>query len=176
MRLAAQLRRFGSAEGGTAAIEMGLIGMMFFGALINAVEIGRYGVSQMQVNNAAQAGVAAAYRTCDGAHLPATSNCQDLLPAVKTAVTSTSLGTSIQPGAKFSEGWYCINSAKQLQLVASATSAKPADCSAAQSPGLSPGLYLGVQAQYDYKPIFTGLTLAGSFATPITRTAWARMQ
>ena len=176
MKLLTQLRRFGAAEGGAAAVEMALIGVMFIGALINAVDIGRYGVSQMQVNNAAQAGVAAAYLTCDMTHLPATSNCPDLVPAVTAAVTSTSLGTQISPDGKFNEGWYCVNSAKQLQLVASAASSKPADCSAAQSPGLSPGLYLGVQAKYDYKPIFSGLTLAGSFATPITRTAWARMQ
>jgi hypothetical protein len=176
MRLTVQLRRFGAAEAGSAAIEMALIGVMFIGALINAVEIGRYGVSQMQVNNAAQAGVAAAYHACDTAHLPATSNCDGLVAAVQAAVTSTSLGTRISPDDKFSEGWYCINSAKQLQLVASASSSPPTDCTAAQSPGLAPGLYLGVQAKYDYKPIFSGLTLAGSFATPITRTAWARMQ
>ena len=176
MRLAAQLRRFRAAEGGSAAVEMALIGVMFVGALINAVEIGRYGVSQMQVNNAAQAGVAAAYSACDAEHLPATSNCTGLDAAVETAVTSTSLGAKITPGEKYTEGWYCINSAKQLQFVASASSAKPTDCTAALSPGLTPGLYLAVQAKYDYRPIFSGLTLAGTFATPITRTAWARMQ
>ena len=176
MTLAKKLRRFGAAEGGAAAIEMALIGVMFIGALVNAVEIGRYGVSQMQVNNAAQAGVAAAYHTCDAAHLPATANCPDLSAAVTAAVTSTSLGTKVTPDSKFAEGWYCINPAKQLQFVASAASSKPANCSAAQNPTLTPGLYLAIQAKYTYKPIFSGMTLAGTFQTPIVRTAWARMQ
>lgn len=170
------LREFGLAEGGAAAVEMGLIGAMFIGALINAVEIGRYGVARMQVNNAAQAGVAAAYHACDMAHLPATSNCPALADTVDTAVQSTSLGDKVTRTGSYDEGWYCVTSTKTLERVADAGSAKPVDCAAVQNPGAAPGLYLAVRARYAYEPIFTGLTLAGTFTTPIIRTAWARMQ
>jgi Flp pilus assembly protein TadG len=175
MRFLAKLRGFAADESGLAAIEMALVTVLFAGALINAVEIGRYGVTIMQVNNAAQAGASAAYGACDAEHVPATTNCSELNAAVDTAVASTTLGTRIKRGDSYNEGWYCVNAAKQLQLISSPGS-KPADCSAAQNPSASPALYLGVQATYPYKPMFPGVTLAESFTSPIVRTAWMRMQ
>jgi Flp pilus assembly protein TadG len=168
------LRRFRRAEDGVAAVEMSLIGVVFFGALINGVEIGHYGLTLMQVNNAAQAGVAAAYSTCDAAHLPATQNCPALATAVATALQSTTLGDDVALEGKLTEGWYCVTDAKTLQYVADPLS-KPADCSAAANSSRSPGLYLSVQAKYDYKPLFPG-TLTETFATPLKRTAMARFQ
>jgi Flp pilus assembly protein TadG len=169
------LGRFRRANEGMAAIEMSLVGVLLSGALINAVDIGRYGVALMQVNNAAQAGAAAAYRTCDAAHVPATQNCPALASAVQTAVASTSLGENISLKDLVTEGWYCVTPSNRLQFMA-APSSKPTDCSAANNASASPGLYLGVRVQYGYEPIFPGLTLAGSLPTPIDKTAWARMQ
>jgi len=174
MRFLAKLRGFAADESGLAAIEMALVTVLFAGALVNAVEIGRYGVTIMQVNNAAQAGASAAYGACDAEHVPATTNCSELNAAVDTAVASTTLGTRITRGS-YNEGWYCVNAAKELQFVASPGS-KPADCSAAQNPSAAPALYLGVQATYPFTPMFPGLTLAASFTSPIVRTAWMRMQ
>lgn len=168
------LQRFKSAQDGVAAVEMSLIGVLFFGVLVNAVEVGRYGLTLMQLNNAAQAGVAAAYHACDAAHLPATQNCPTLAAAVATALKSTTLGDDVALQGQLTEGWYCVNSAKTLQYVADPSS-KPADCSAALNPTGAPGLYLSVQAKYAYTPIFPG-TVAGSFATPVKRTAMARFQ
>lgn len=175
MRFLARLRGFAADEGGLAAIEMALVSVLFAGAVMNAVEIGRYGVTIMQVNNAAQAGASAAYGACDAEHVPATTNCSELNAAVDTAMASTTLGTRITRGSSYNEGWYCVNAAKQLQYISSPGS-KPADCSAAQNPSAAPGLYLGVQATYPFRPMFPGLTLAASFTTPINRTAWMRMQ
>jgi Flp pilus assembly protein TadG len=176
MRFLAKLKGFAADDSGLAAIEMALVSVLFAGAVVNAVEIGRYGVTIMQVNNAAQMGVSAAYGACDIEHLPATTNCSGLNAAVDTAITSTTLGTRITRGAGYNEGWYCVNAAKALVLVASAGSNKPADCSAAQNASATPGLYLGVQAVYPFKPMFPGVTLAESFQSPISRTAWVRMQ
>lgn len=176
MRFLAKLRGFAADESGLAAIEMSLVTVLLAGALINAVEIGRYAVSIMQVDNAAQMAVSAAYGACDTEHVPATINCPGLNAAVDTAVASTTLGTNITRGGTYSEGWYCVNASNELQLVATYASPEPADCSAVAKPSASPGLYLGVQASYAFKPMFPGFTLAASFTSPITRTAWARMQ
>ncbi|MGH6910230.1 MAG: hypothetical protein ACREEG_08600, partial [Phenylobacterium sp.] len=147
---------------------------VFFGALINAVEVGRYGLALMQLNTAAQAGVSAAYHTCDAAHLPATQNCPALAGAVATALQSTSLGGGVALEGTLTEGWYCVTGDKKLKYMADPLS-KPADCSAVQNPTAAAGLYLSVQAKYDYKPMFPG-TVTQTFATPLKRTAMARFQ
>ena len=176
MRFLAKLRGFAADDSGLAAIEMSLVTLLFAGALINAVEIGRYGISIMQVDNAAQMGVSAAYGACDTEHVPATINCTGLNAAVDTAVTSTTLGTRITRGGAYSEGWYCVNASNELQLVATYASPRPSDCSSVGIPSASPGLYLGVQAVYPFKPMFPGFNLAATFTSPIRRTAWVRMQ
>jgi Flp pilus assembly protein TadG len=168
------LRRFRDAQDGVAAVEMSLIGLLLAGVLVNAVEVGRYGLILMQLNNAAQAGVAAAYHPCDAAHLPATENCPALATAVGTALHSTTLGDDVSLQSQLTEGWYCVSSTGVLQYVAAPLS-KPADCSAALNPTVSPGLYLSVEASYDYTPMFPG-TLTASFASTLKRTAMARFQ
>jgi hypothetical protein len=67
-----------------------------------------------------------------------------------------------------------VNSSGSLQYV-SGVSNKPSDCSAAGTPANSPADYLKVDTTYDYAPLFPGLSVAGLFTTPITRTAWMRM-
>lgn len=166
------LRRFRTAEDGVAAIEMSLIGVVFAGVLVNAVEIARYGMTVMELNNAAQAGVAAANHTCDSAHLPATENCPAMPSAVAAALGSTSLGQTVAQGSELTEGWYCVTTANTLQYV-SAPGSKPADCSGVPNTGGLPGLYLTVQVQYTYEPIFPG-TLTQTFAGTLKRTAMAR--
>jgi Flp pilus assembly pilin Flp len=175
IQIGAFLQRFRQAEDGVAAVEMSLVSVMLCGALINAVEIGRYATSIMQVQNAAQAGVAAANHTCDIEHLPATLNCANLTSTVSAAVESTSLGARISVKGAVTEGWYCVNGVTKALQYMSAADAKPADCSAAANAGGSPGLYLRVNATYAYEPIFPGLTIAERFASPLTRTALARM-
>jgi Flp pilus assembly protein TadG len=168
------LRRFGAAADGVAAVEMSLVGMVFFGAMINAVEVGRYGLTLMQLNNAAQAGVSAAYSTCDAAHLPATQNCPALATAVATALHSTSLGDNVALKGQVTEGWYCVTDTKTLQYVAAPLS-KPADCSAAPNTSGSPALYLSVEAEMTYDPIFPA-TITDTFDPQLKRTAMGRFQ
>src|ERR1700720_358563 len=160
---------------GVAAIEFAFFGGLLCFAALNAVDISRYIVQQMQVANATQMGAQAAWKTCDLPQLPATTNCSGLAAAVTNAVQSTSLGTSItlQPGSP-SEGYYCVNAANALQYVGDVNN-KPADCSAAGMPNLQPGDYISVQTTFAYAPLFSGITVAGKFPTPVVKTAMMRL-
>jgi Flp pilus assembly protein TadG len=160
---------------GVAAIEFALFGGLLAFAALNVVDISRYIVQQMQVANATQMGAQAAWKTCDPPRLPATTNCSGLAAAVTNAVQSTSLGTSItlQPGSP-SEGYYCVDASNALQYVGDVNN-KPADCSAAGMPNIQPGDYISVQTTFAYAPLFSGITVAGKFATPIVKIAMMRL-
>jgi Flp pilus assembly protein TadG len=160
---------------GVAAIEFALFGGLLCFATLNVVDIFRYMVQQMQVANATQMGAQAAWKTCDLPQLPATTNCSGLAAAVTNAVQSTSLGTSItlQVGSP-SEGYYCVNASNALQYVSDVNN-KPADCSVAGMPNAQPGDYISVQTTFAYAPLFSGITVAGKFPTPIVKTAMMRL-
>jgi hypothetical protein len=127
------------------------------------------------VENAALVGTMSALKACDPSHLPATVYCAGLIAAVTAAVQSTSLGTAVTlSGGAVSEAYYCVNATGTLQLVGSVSS-KPADCSAAGMPALQPADYVQVAVTYSYSPIFSGISVAGVFTTPIVKTAMVRM-
>jgi hypothetical protein len=73
-----------------------------------------------------------------------------------------------------SEGYYCVNSSNALQYV-SDVSSKPADCTAAGMPSLQPGDYIQVQTTFPYAPLFPGLSVTGTFSTPINKKAIMRL-
>jgi hypothetical protein len=94
---------------------------------------------------------------------------------MKNALASTSLGTSVSLiSGSPSEGYYCVNSSNALQYV-SDVSSKPADCTAAGMPSLQPGDYIQVQTTFPYAPLFPGISVTGTFATPINSTAILRL-
>jgi Flp pilus assembly protein TadG len=161
---------------GVAAIEFAFFAGMLAVAILNVVDLAMYMYKRMEVENAAQSGTIAAWKTCGLAQLPATSNCPGLNNAVTTAIQGTSLGTGITlQNASPSEGYYCLNASNLLQYVSNVSS-PPADCSAAGVPGNQPGDYLQVAVTYTYTPLFAGLSIAGGFTTPLTKTAWIRMK
>jgi Flp pilus assembly protein TadG len=158
-----------------AAIEFGLFSIFLSLALVNVADVSIYIYQRMQVENATQVAAQAAWKACDLPQLPATVNCPGLTTAVQNALASTSLGTSVALVAGSpSEGYYCVNSSNALQYV-SAVSSKPADCTAAGMPSLQPGDYIQVQTTFPYAPLFPGLSVTGTFATPINRTAMMRL-
>jgi Flp pilus assembly protein TadG len=165
----------GSDQRGVAAIEFALFGGLLSLAMLNVTDISVYLYQRMQVEYATEMGAQAALGAC-GSALPATTKCSGLTDAVQNAVASTSLGTrvSLQSGSP-SEGYYCVNSSNALQYVSDVSSSKPASCSAAGTPGLLPGDYIQVQTTFSYVPLFPGITVTGTFTTPITRTAWMRL-
>jgi Flp pilus assembly protein TadG len=160
---------------GVAAIEFSIFAGLVGVGMLNVTDIAVYVYQRMQVDYATQAAAQAAWRTCDLNHLPATTNCSGLNNAVQRAVQSTSLGTrvSFQSGSP-SEGYYCANSSNVLQYM-SDVSNKPADCSAAGAPGVQPADYVTITTTFAYAPLFPGITVTRTFATPITRTAMMRL-
>jgi hypothetical protein len=144
-------------------------------AFLNAVDVSVYMYQRMQVENAAQIGAQAAWKTCDLQHLPATTSCSGLTTAISNAIAGTSLQTNVtlQSGSP-SEAYYCPTSAGTLQHV-SDVSSKPADCSVTGYATTQPGDYIRVSAQYTYASLFPGLTVVRFFATPITATSMMRL-
>src|SRR3984893_11146557 len=160
---------------GVAAIEFGFFAIFLSLAFVNVTDVSIYIYQRMQAENATQVAAQAAWKVCDLSQLPATTSCSVLTTAVQNAVGSTSLGTrvSLISGSP-SEGYYCVNLSNALQYV-SDVSSKPADCTAAGMPSLQPGDYIQVQTTFPYAPLFPGLSVTSTFATPINRTAIVRL-
>jgi Flp pilus assembly protein TadG len=173
------LRRFVQAfarnQSGAAGIEFAFIAGSLCVIILNAVAITHYIYTRMQVENAAQIGAQAAWKACDPTKLPATKLCPGLGAAVAAAVQSTSLGTSValQTGSP-TEGYFCLDTAGALQPVGS-LNARPIDCSATAMPNLQPGDYITVSVTYPYKSLFSDLTVARFFTTPINKTSFMRL-
>ena len=135
-------------EKGLAAIEFAFIASILSLTILNVADFADYYFSRMQVNEAAEMGVQAAWTTCTPgppSQLPATvgSNCPNLSTAVTNSVQSTSLGAHVtQIAGSPSEGWYCVNSTGSLQYMAAVTATEPSDCSAAGVQSNSPGDYI----------------------------------
>jgi Flp pilus assembly protein TadG len=161
---------------GAAAIEFAMCAGFLSVAVLNAADVSIYLYQRMEVENATEMGAQAAWKTCDVNSLPATVNCSGLTDAVTKAVQGTTLGTRItlQSGSP-SEGYYCVNSSNALQLMNDVSTAAPADCSAAGTPGNQPGDYVKIQTTFTYAPLFPGITVAAAFAGQITRTAMMRL-
>lgn len=169
------LRTFRKDSRGIAGIEFAVIGGFLCVAIVNVSDISIYLYKRMQVENAALVGTMSALKACDPSHLPATVNCPGLTAAVTAAIQSTSLGNAVTlSGGVVTEGYYCVNSSNALQYMSNVSS-KPANCSAAGMVALQPADYVLVAVTYSYSPVFSGLSVAGMFATPITKTAMVRM-
>ena len=175
LKLTGSTRAIWADQRGVAAVEFGLFVIFLSLSLVNVTDASIYLYQRMQVENATQVAAQAAFKTCDTAHLPATTNCPNLTTAIQNALGSTSLGASVSLiSGSPSEGYYCVNSSNALQYV-SDVSSKPADCTAAGTPALQPGDYIQVQTTFTYTPLFPGLSVASSFPTPINRTAMMRL-
>lgn len=172
-------------DSGAAAAEFVLWLSLLTLPLINAVDLGVYVFKKMQVETAAQAGSHAVWRFCDtSAKLPAVSKCTGVAATIQAAVQSTSLGATITVASGSPvEGYYCLNSSGALTLVGTAgtlgsapTRPSPFTC-AGQFSGstTAPGDYVQVTVSYPYEPIFSQASLASLLTTPITKTAWMRL-
>lgn len=172
-------RAFRHDRRGTAAVEFALAATLLVVALLNAVDFGYYMYQRMEVENAAEAGAQAAWKTCSdqSTMLPATENCANLTTAVTAAIQNTSLGTAISLiSGSPTEGYYCVKSTTgSFQLVGS-LAAKPTDCSAAGSPGVPPGDYIQVTVTSPYTSMFPGVTVMSVWGiSSINVTAWMRL-
>lgn len=173
-RTRAALKAFRKDGRGVAGVEFAFIVGLLCVAIVNVSDVSVYLYKRMQVENAALVGAMSALKACDPSHLPATANCPGLTASVTAAVQSTSLGTAVSLSGAIFEGYYCVNSANALQYMSDVFN-KPANCSAAGMTALQPADYIRVAVTFTYSPIFTGLSVAGLFTTPITKTAMVRM-
>jgi Flp pilus assembly protein TadG len=178
LELAGRIKAISADQRGVAAIEFGIFAPLLFLALVNVVDVTIYLYQRMQVQNATEVAAQAAWKTCDLTALPPTTDCSTLaasVTAVQNALASTSLGTAVSlVSGSPSVGYYCVNSSNALQYV-SAISSKPADCTAAGTPSLQPGYYIQVQTTYTYTPIFPGMSISGTFPTPINSASLMRL-
>ena len=178
LELARSIKAISVDRRGVAAIEFGIFVPLLFLALVNVVDVTIYLYQRMQVQNATEVAAQAAWKTCDLTVLPPTTDCSTLaasVTAVQNALGSTSLGTAVSlVSGSPSVGYYCVNSSNALQYV-SAISSKPADCTAAGTPSLQPGYYIQVQTTYTYTPIFPGMSISGTFPTPINSASLMRL-
>jgi Flp pilus assembly protein TadG len=185
----AKFRPFGADKRGVAGIEFGVTGLMLVIGLLNVVDVGLYAYKRMEVENAAEVGAQAAWKTCTdpqkNSMLPATQNCTvangaktDLNSAITTAIQSTSLGTAVTLASGYpAEDYRCVNASNALQFVGSVSSPKPANCSAAGNAAATPGDYLQVGVTSPYQALFPGLisVMSVSGITSISKTTWIRM-
>jgi Flp pilus assembly protein TadG len=177
-KLSGMLGALKSDQRGVSAIEFAIFaGILAFG-LLNVADISIYIYKRMQLENATEMAVQAAWKACDPFQglVPATTNCPNLTTVITGAAQSTTLGTqvSIQSGSP-SEGYYCLNTSGVLQFVAAVTSTKPADCSATGVASMTPADYIQITTTFTYAPLFPGVTVAGAFTTPITKTGMMRL-
>jgi Flp pilus assembly protein TadG len=176
--LAARIAALHSDRRGASALEFALFaGILCFG-LLNTADISIYIYKRMQVENATEMAVQAAWKACDPSkgQVPATTSCPGLTTAITGAVQSTTLGNqvSFQAGSP-SEGYYCLNSSGALQNVGAVTSSPPADCSVTGLPSQPPADYIQITTTFSYAPLFPGVTVASAFTTPIVRTGTMRL-
>ena len=176
--LAGKIKAISADQRGVAAIEFGIFSVLLALALANVVDVTMYLYQRMQAENATEVAAQAAWKKCDLTVLPLTTDCSTLaasVTAVQSALGSTSLGTRVAlVSGSPSVGYYCVNSSNALQYV-SDISSKPVDCTVAGTPTLQPGYYIQVQTTFTYTPIFPGMSISGTFPTPINRTSLMRL-
>jgi Flp pilus assembly protein TadG len=178
LELAGRIKAISADQRGVAAVEFGIFAPLLILALANVVDVTIYLYQRMQVQNATEVAAQAAWKTCDLTVLPLTTDCSTLaasVTAVTNALHSTSLGTAVSlVSGSPSVGYYCVNSSNALQYVSNISS-KPADCTAAGTPSLQPGYYIQVQTTFTYAPIFPGMSISGTFPTPINSASLMRL-
>ena len=169
---------FGRDKRGVAAVEFSIAALILIVGILNAADVGLHEYRRMQVENAAQVGAQAAWKTCyyTSSMLPATVNCPDLNNAITAALQSTSLGTAVSLTSGYpQEGYYCNNTSGVLQSVGDLSN-KPANCSNAGNSSSTPGDYIQIGVSYPYAPLFSNLTVMGVWGiSSISTISWMRL-
>ena len=170
---------------GAAAAEMALIFPIFGYVGINVVDFGMYTFAKMETDLAAQEAVGVVRNLCNSSSLlpatnPATHCNASLTTKMLAAAQSTSLGTAVTLNTP-TEAYYCATTAGALVQVAAVTATPPTNCSSGYTGAPSgstsaPGDYINVQASYTFVSLFPSATLANALHSPITQTAWMRLQ
>jgi Flp pilus assembly protein TadG len=163
---------------GGAAAELALVLPVLAYVALNVTDLSVYIYSKMQVELAAQEAVGAARSSCNtAALLPVTQNCTGYANTMLTAAQTTSLGTAVTLPST-SEKYYCATSSGTFNATYTYNlGSQPANCSTAIAGSTAPpGDYIQATASYPFASLFPGATVASALPSPITRTAWMRVQ
>jgi Flp pilus assembly protein TadG len=183
-RVSAAGARYRRDRRGSAAAEIAIWATALVVPVFGVADIGFYTYRKMQVEIAAQAAAAKAWQLCStSTTLPAVKNCTGLLAGMNTALQGTNLGTGVTVSTGWPlEGYYCVNASNVLTPVSTVVtigatpSAPPADCTATRAGSTAPpGDYLQVRVTYTFTPPYSGLSVTSLLPSPITKTAWMRL-
>jgi Flp pilus assembly protein TadG len=186
--------QFSAETSGAAAVEFVIWLTILIVPLLSAVDVALYAFQRMQVQLAAQAGVQYVFHNCDPnkGGVPAfdSTKCSNLtLANITKAAQSTSLGSDVSLAASggvgaVQEGYACTKANNTLIWVGTVSTAigtaptkpTPFTCVAAINPSTaSPGDYVAVSVSYAYAPAFSPLSIGSVLTTPITETAFMRI-
>lgn len=174
---------------GAAAVEFAIWLLILVVPMLNVADIGLYVFQKMQLQQASQVAAQAAWKLCDpskGNYLPAATHCPNLVSTMTTAAQNTSLGTAATLQTSH-EQYYCTNASGGLVAVGTQgtinttgtntdPSGAPGNCSGVVSGSLAvPGDYVQITVNYSYSPLFRAVSMASFLTTPITQTAWSRL-
>jgi Flp pilus assembly pilin Flp len=174
------LRAYRREPRAAAAMEFALIVGLATLPALNIVDLAVYAFDEMQTHNAAEMAAEAAYNDCGTAsYLPALSQCTagnsqwsiSFSQAVSNGIQESTLGNLVSLNSD-SEGYYCSTTSNTLVAVTSTTQT----CSGYADTSATPGDYVLVTAQYNYTPIFQGMTVTSLLPSTITKTVWIRME
>jgi len=169
-RLVGFYGRYHVDQKGAAAAEFALVLILLAIPILNVVDVGIYVYQRMELDNAAQMAAQQVRSTCNiPTLLPAKTNCTGFSTAVTAGAQSTPLGNAVSVTSV--EGNYCVDSSGALVSVGAAK-----NCSTVNpTSGDVPGDYIQITASYNYAPFFSAVSLASILTSPITRTAWMRL-
>jgi Flp pilus assembly protein TadG len=159
-----------------AAVEFALWLPFLVVGVLNITDLCVYAFLRMQVENAAQVGAQAAWSVCNTPTLlPALVNCPALNAAVAGAIQGTSLNSQVTQASPPTEGFYCVTVSGALAAVGPPPPSTCAAVPGASAPNAPPGDYLQVSVTYPFTPVFPGVSVVALLTTPITRSAWIRL-
>lgn len=168
--------RLAKDKKGAVAVEFAMVVGALVVVLLNGIDITKFYFQRMELQNATQMAAQAVLKTCDTNSLPASTNCSGMTSAITTALASTSLGNKVsQQSGSPAEGYYCVNLSGALTYVSDTTS-KPTDCSSVGAASDQPALYVRINTQYTFTPIFGRMSVGALLPTAVTSSALMRLQ
>lgn len=175
------LGKFLRRETGASGVEFALIVGLITLPMMSAIDVAVYAYDRMQLEQAAQVALQAAWATCtSNSMLPVTSS--TACPTASTAMTSAAQSTSLSTAVAISsttEGYYCVDGTGALTLVGKTGTFGGAPAVQSSCPSGSttsrPGDYVYVTVTIPFSPIFGGVSIASLFGPSISKTSWMRM-
>lgn len=157
---------FSRETGGAAALELAIWASLLVVPVLNVIDVGLYLFQRVQVENAAQMAATAAWKVWPNCTetppmTPAATTCTAMTDASVLGAHSTSLTNTVTVGTP-TIGKYCVEGGA---IKAGGTCAGAANAS-----------YVTVTVSRSYSPMFGGVSIAGTFSSPITLTAWTRVK